>query len=93
MELPKDRNGKEVNVGSHVRLISLSGNWLENLPTDEKTEIHAMIGKIFVVEEIDEYGCPWISRSWNDPDSDECNSHSITLEAHEIELENESDLQ
>jgi len=86
MTLPQDRNGKAVDVGSRVRLISLSGQWLEDLPADEKDDVLSMIGEIFEVQEIDEYGHPWVSKSWACEEEGRCHSHSVALERHEIEL-------
>jgi hypothetical protein len=82
----KDKNGNTVLVGSHVRLLSLSGNWLDELPPDEKTSVLSMIGEVFEVEEIDEYGHPWVSKLWPNEQQETCRSHSIALEAHEMEL-------
>ena len=62
--ITKDINNRSVSVGTKVRILSLSGQWLENLPQNEKQDILSMIGETFVVEEIDEYGKPWICKSW-----------------------------
>lgn len=61
---PKDKNGRTVTVGSRVRIVSLSGDWFDNLPKDEIPDVHSMIGEVFEVEEIDEYGSPWVRKSW-----------------------------
>jgi hypothetical protein len=87
MSLPKDKNGNEVNVGTKVRLLSLSGQWLEDLPTDERLQVLSMIGEIFVIEEIDEdYGQPWIRKSWPNTAKSTCQSHSIALASEEMEI-------
>lgn len=86
---PQDRNGKAVRVGARVRLLSLSGNWINEIPADEKSDVLTMIGEIFEVEEIDKYGQPWIRKSWPDDKEGRCHSHSIALEAKEIELVDE----
>ena len=83
---PKDRNGHVVGVGSRVRLVCLSGRWLDDLPSDEKGDVLSMIGEEFEIEEIDEYGHPWIRKSWPNEAEGTCNSHSIALEPHEMEL-------
>ena len=83
---PRDKNGNIVQVGARVRLLCLSGNWLDELPTDEKADVLSMIGEVFEVEEIDEYGHPWIRKSWPNEAEGECHSHSIALESHEMEL-------
>ena len=80
MSLPKDKNGNEVNVGVKVRLLSISGQWLEELPADEKSHLLSMVGEVFVIEEIDEdYGQPWIRKSWFNTVEDTCQSHFIAL--------------
>lgn len=87
---PKDRNGNPVQVGSRVRLLSLSGQWLEDLPADEKRDVLLMIGDIYEVEEIDEYGYAWIRKSWPNEEEGTCHSHSIALEPQEMELIDET---
>ena len=89
MDLPKDRRGRLVNVGSRVRLISLSGEWFDSLPLDEKADVQSMIGEVFEIEEIDEYGHPWIRKSWSNEKEGTCNSHSIAVESQEIEVVDE----
>jgi hypothetical protein len=86
---PRDRNGNLVTVGARIRLLSLSGGWLDDLPAEEKFAVLSMIGSIFEVEEIDEYGHPWIRKSWPDTGAGTCHSHSIALEAREMELVDE----
>lgn len=88
--LPKDRNGHPVKVGARVRLLCLLGKWLEELPEDEKCDVLSMVGEVFEVEEIDEYGYPWIRKSWSNEDEGTCNSHSIALEPQEMELVDEN---
>jgi hypothetical protein len=83
---PKDRNGNHVRVGDRVRLVSLHGRWFDELPEDEKSDVQSMIGEVFQVEEIDEYGHPWIRKSWPNDKEGVCHSHSIALEAQEMEL-------
>jgi len=84
--LPKDRLGNDVLVGSRVRLLKLSGNWFEQLPSEEKLRVSSMIGEIFEVEEFDEYGSPWISKDWHNEHEGTCFAHSIALDAQEMEL-------
>lgn len=83
---PHDCNGRVVSVGARVRLIGLSGRWLEELPPDEKRDVLSMIGEVFLVEEIDEHGHPWIRKSWPNEEEGKCHSHSIALESTEMEL-------
>jgi hypothetical protein len=88
MELPKDRSGKTVQVGSRVRLVQLSGKWLDDLPIDERPRVLSMVGEVFEVEEIDGYGSPWISKEWRGEGEERCVtwSHSIALDPSETEL-------
>ncbi|WP_255991901.1 hypothetical protein [Chitinolyticbacter albus] len=81
-----DKNGRRVNIGTKVRLICLSGQWLDDLPADEKKNILSLIGEIFEVEEIDEYGHPWVRKSWPNDEEGACRSHSIALDPDEMEL-------
>ncbi len=48
-----------------------------------------MINGVFEVEEIDEYGLPWVSKCWNDKNEGEYTAHSVALESHEYKLVNE----
>ncbi len=86
MQESKDKNGNVVRAGMRVRLLSLSGNWFEEIPPDEKSAVLSMIGEVFEVEEIDEYGHPWICKWWPGPSEQTSRSHSVALESHEIEL-------
>lgn len=78
-----------MKVGARVRLLSLSGKWLGDLPPEEKRDVLSMIGEVFEVEEIDEYGHPWVRKSWPNEEEGKCHSHSIALERHEMELVSE----
>jgi hypothetical protein len=57
-----------------------------NLPADEWAELLTMVGEVFEVESIDEYGQPWVSKDWNGADGELNFSHSLALEADEMEL-------
>jgi hypothetical protein len=86
MPSPIDINGSPVTVGSKVRLLSLSGQWLEDLPAEERFDVMSMVGEILIVEEIDEYGHPWVRKSWPNEAEGRCYSHSVALEQHEMEV-------
>jgi hypothetical protein len=49
-----------------------------------------MIGEVFRIEEIERYGHPWIRKSWPNDKEGTCHSHSIALEAQEMEIVEES---
>ena len=84
--LPKDRNGREVVVGARVRVISLSQSFIDSLPDDEKDDVKSMIGEVFEVYEIDEYGSPWIGKGWNSEDGETYTGHHVALEPAEMEV-------
>jgi hypothetical protein len=83
---PVDRNGKLVAVGTLVRVVQLSGSWFEQLPPDERIRVESMIGQVFPVEEIDQYGQPWVRKSWPNEAEGTCQSHSVALEPSEMEF-------
>jgi hypothetical protein len=82
---PIDKNGKAVKVGSIVRVLGISGDWFERLPSDERVDVDSMVGEVFVVEEIDEYGQPWVRKTWPNEAEGTCRSHSVALEPNEME--------
>lgn len=87
--VPKDRNGREVTVGAHVRVISLSQAFLESLPEDEKDDVRSMIGEVFEVYEIDEYGSPWVGKGWTSEDGEAYRGHHVALDSAEMEVVDE----
>jgi hypothetical protein len=80
-----DRNGKLVVAGALVRVLQLSGSWFEQLPPDERIRVKSMIGQVFPVEAIDQYGQPWVRKSWPNDAEGTCQSHSAALEPSEME--------
>ena len=86
---PTDRKGRRVSVGTRVRVVQLSGNWFKQLPADERPLVESMIGEVFPVEEIDEYGQPWVRKSWPNDAEGTCVSHSVALQASEMEMVSE----
>ena len=73
-----------LQLESRVRLLKLSGQWLEELPLEEQGAVRSMIGEVFQVEDIDEHGHAWISKWWQDGEESRC--HTIAVEADEVEL-------
>src|ERR1043166_8457238 len=88
MDLPKDRNGKLVTPGARVRLVTLSGSWVEDLPQKERSDVTSMVEGVFTVE-IDDDGDVWIERSWDDGGG-VSHGHSIRLDPHEMEIVDDS---
>ena len=83
---PTDRNGRLVSVGDLVRVVSLSGDWFNSLPSDERVRVESMIGEVLAVEEIDEYGHPWVCKWWHSQSADTAQSHSVALDPSEMEF-------
>jgi len=88
MNVPKDRNGDRVVEGARVRLLTLSGNWLEDLTEQARIDVNSMIGAVFTVE-IDEDGDVWVERRWDDGGG-VSHGHSIRLDPNEMELVDDS---
>jgi hypothetical protein len=82
--LPIDCHGTVVRVGTRVRVLELSGIWYDELPEDERLLVESMIGEEFEVEELDEYGQPWVCKRWPNEAEGTCQSHSIALEPREM---------
>jgi hypothetical protein len=92
MLMPHDINWTHVKVGTLVRLLSLSSQWLDDLPSEEKNDVLFMVGEVFAVEEIDQYGHPWVRNSWPNEAEGKCHSHSIVLEPNEMKVVTENAL-
>jgi len=80
-----DINGSAVVKGSKVKLLSIPDSLLSILPEDEVKDLTTMIGEIFEVYEIDEWGGVWVQK-WFNEGEEKTNSHSLSLESHEMEL-------
>jgi len=80
-----DCAGRRVEVGTHVRLLKIEGNLLNDVPEEEFNDLRSMIGQVFIVSEIDEYGSAWIEKSW-ELSPGEIHGHSIALGASEMEV-------
>lgn len=84
-ELCRDRNGATVVVGSKVRLLCLDDEFLRSLPRGEVEDVKSMIGEVFRIYEIDEFGQAWIEKVWQVAE-DQTMSHSLALDSREMEL-------
>jgi hypothetical protein len=81
---PRDRFGKVVAVGDHVRVVKVTQNTLEGLPLDEQERVRSMVGEVFEIQEIDRWGYPWVEKWWDDGAGYK-NSHSLSLDSDEME--------
>lgn len=85
MQAAHDRSGNSVTVGARVRVLTLSGPWLDHLSPSERTDVLSIVGEVHHIQEIDEYGQAWILREWRRSDGT-IDSHSVGLSSDEMEL-------
>ena len=71
-----DRNRKKVLVGSRVRVVAIAAFLERDLPPEEWECVRSMLGEVFEIYEIDEWGGAWVQYQ----------SHSLSLESDEMEL-------
>ena len=83
---PVDRNGKLVSVGDLVRVISLSGKWFDELPAEDRERVESMVGEVFAIGGIDEYGHPWVCKWWQTEKAETAQSHCVALDPSEMEF-------
>jgi len=86
MNKPIDKNGNEVHVGDKVKIVTLESSFLSGLEIEAKKKVQSMIGEIFLIDEIDEYGGAWVHKEWCNDRGDECESHGVSLSSNEMEL-------
>ena len=55
-----DRNGKKVLVGSRVRVVAIAAFLERDLPPEEWECVRSMLGEVFEIYEIDEWGGTWV---------------------------------
>jgi hypothetical protein len=86
MQDPKltDKNGRPVAIGDIVRIVKLSQDFIENFPEQDRVLIETMIGQLFKIYGIDEFGQPWVSKEFHDEDG-KLQSHIIALDPDEME--------
>jgi hypothetical protein len=83
--MTRDCHGREVSVGSRVRLLKVAESLRRELPPSEWTRLQGMVGQVFEISEIDEYGAAWIEKLFDDPEGGPA-SESYSLAADEMEL-------
>jgi hypothetical protein len=75
-----------VTVGTKVRVLEVTDYLRERLSPKEWAELQTMVGRVFEVYEIDEYGAAWVEKVWRNSKGDCKFSHSYALERHEMEV-------
>jgi hypothetical protein len=80
-----DRNGRPVAIGTRVRVVSVAPSVLERLEAPERERVLSMVGEIFDVYEVDEWGGAWVEKWWNES-NEKASSHSLGLQPSEMEV-------
>ncbi len=83
--MTSDRNGRAVSVGTHVRVLAIAPSLKASIPATEWSELQEMLGQVFPVREIDEWGQAWVEEWWySEGETSFC--HSLRLDSHEMEV-------
>lgn len=69
-------------IGDIVKVLKLSDEFLDEVPSDDQLLFTSMIGQFFKVVEIDEHGLPCVVREWHD-ENGQPQAHMIALEHDE----------
>ncbi|WLQ15673.1 hypothetical protein O5O45_07060 [Hahella aquimaris] len=80
-----DINGKEVIVGSRVKVLEIDMSVTEGLSENEVIDIKSMLDDVLEVYEVDEYGRAWVEKWWDRGDG-RSESHSLALESKQMEV-------
>ncbi len=80
-----DFNGAQIFVGAKVKVLFIDQSIMNGLPPSEVNDINSMLGEIFEVYEIDEYGQAWVEKWWHLGEG-KSYSHSLGLSSTELEL-------
>jgi hypothetical protein len=68
-----------------VRVLAIAEFLKRDLPADEYSRLETMLGQVFPVTEIDQWGGAWVEALFPE-DADHINSHSLSLAADEMEI-------
>jgi|JI9StandDraft_2_1071091.scaffolds.fasta_scaffold64129_2 hypothetical protein len=79
-----DSKQQTVAIGDIVRVTTLSTQFIQSFPEDERILIESMIGNFFKIIAIDEEGQACIMREWHD-ERGQLQTHVIALDADEME--------
>ena len=83
----RDKNGVCVKEGDTVRVLSCPTDVMAKLPAEEQKDVMSMVGRDYVVEEVDEHGSAWVTAWWVRGE-DRKESHSLGLSPDEMEVVN-----
>ena len=82
---PIDRLGKRVTVGTRVRILQIAPYLKDSLPAEEWEELQTLVGEVFAVCEVDEYGAAWVEK-WFESEENGRYCHSLSLAPDEMEV-------
>ena len=85
----KDCHGHPVRIGMHVRLLKLPVELKKDLSAEEWLDIESMLGGVFEVTEIGEYGHPYIEK-WCQRADGSSHFHCLWLHPDEMEVVSDS---
>jgi hypothetical protein len=80
-----DRNGQPVRVGTRVRVVSLPTGVIDAVEGSEVERLSSMVGEVFEVGEVDEYGSAWVTKWWH-AGPDKSDAHSLALSSENMEV-------
>lgn len=83
MQKTIDQNGTAVCVGTKVRVLGISSTVLASLNQSEAQRVRSMLGEVFEVYEVDEYGGAWVEKWWETGAGKKV-SHSLALAPAEM---------
>jgi hypothetical protein len=84
-----DRHGQTVSVGTRVRMLEVAESLRLRVSRKEWAELEAMVGLVFTVDEIDEYGSAWVREVRLSRKGEYKSGHHYALDAHEMEVVDE----
>jgi hypothetical protein len=82
---PVDRRGTAVAIGTRVRVLEITPYFKRTLPPEEWAELQTMVGEVFEVCEVDEYGLAWVEK-WFESSEGRSYCHSLALAPEEMEV-------
>ena len=82
-EFVTDIDGAKVRLGDIVRVLAIASSI--ELEKDEVEKVNSMVGEEFEVDEIDEYGCAWVTKWWRTTEN-ESEAHGISLTSQQMKL-------
>jgi hypothetical protein len=82
---PVDRLGKSIAVGTRVRVLKITPFLKDSVPPEEWDDLQTMVGEVFPVCEVDEYGWPWVEK-WFESKEEGSYCHSLALAPDEMEV-------